>query len=104
MQEEITISSVERQEQIYSIIENEKRISVSQICKSFGVSEATARRDLETLADKAGSSVCMGEQSAFGRHHLKDRSLKEAWSRQRRKRDWASCSNTYQRWRNYVSW
>jgi DeoR family transcriptional regulator of aga operon len=51
MAEKIYISGVERQEQIYALIENEQRISVAQICKSFGVSEATARRDLETLAD-----------------------------------------------------
>jgi DeoR/GlpR family transcriptional regulator of sugar metabolism len=51
MSEKLSISGVERQEQIYALIENDQRISVAQICKSFGVSEATARRDLETLAD-----------------------------------------------------
>ncbi|MHC1783689.1 MAG: DeoR/GlpR family DNA-binding transcription regulator [Anaerolineaceae bacterium] len=46
------ISSIERQEQICSLVENEKRITVAQISSKFGVSEATARRDLETLSDQ----------------------------------------------------
>lgn len=50
--DEKIISSIERQEQICSLIEHEKRITVTQICSLFGVSEATARRDLETLSDQ----------------------------------------------------
>ena len=47
-----SISSIERQEQIRTWIDNEQRISVSQICDYFSVSEATARRDLETLSEQ----------------------------------------------------
>jgi len=48
----VPISSVERQEQIRTLVENEHRISVSRICELFRVSEATARRDLETLSQE----------------------------------------------------
>jgi DeoR/GlpR family transcriptional regulator of sugar metabolism len=50
--EEKIISSIERQEQICALIEREKRVTVAQICNIFSVSEATARRDLETLSDQ----------------------------------------------------
>jgi DeoR family transcriptional regulator of aga operon len=46
----LTISNTERQNQIQEWIIHQKRISVTEICKRFSVSEATARRDLETLA------------------------------------------------------
>jgi DeoR family transcriptional regulator, aga operon transcriptional repressor len=50
--EHLSISSIERQDEIYSVINRDSRITVAQICKNFGVSEATARRDLETLAEQ----------------------------------------------------
>ncbi len=46
------ISSIERQEQIRTWIDNEQRITVTQICDYYQISEATARRDLETLSDQ----------------------------------------------------
>ena len=46
------LSSIERQGQIRILIDNEQRITVSQICEIFNVSEATARRDLETLSEQ----------------------------------------------------
>jgi DeoR family transcriptional regulator, aga operon transcriptional repressor len=47
-----SISSLERQNQIEQFILRNQRISISDVCENFLVSEATARRDLETLANK----------------------------------------------------
>jgi len=47
---ELELSSIERQRAIHELVEQEKRISVAAICEAFSVSEATARRDLATLA------------------------------------------------------
>jgi DeoR family transcriptional regulator of aga operon len=44
------ISSLERQNQIHQYILHSQRISITDVCENFSVSEATARRDLETLA------------------------------------------------------
>jgi DeoR/GlpR family transcriptional regulator of sugar metabolism len=44
------ISSLERQKLIVSAIVRNQRISISEVCEQFAVSEATARRDLESLA------------------------------------------------------
>lgn len=46
------ISSVERQEIIYRTIKEQKRIRLEEISKSFGISTATARRDLDVLAEQ----------------------------------------------------
>ncbi len=47
-----TLSNYERQAQLVRLIEQSGRISVAQICEHFGVSEATARRDLEMLSEQ----------------------------------------------------
>jgi DeoR family transcriptional regulator of aga operon len=44
------VSSTDRQLQILQLVEHQQRISVSDICTTFDISEATARRDLENLA------------------------------------------------------
>jgi DeoR/GlpR family transcriptional regulator of sugar metabolism len=44
------VSGTDRQLQILQLVERQQRISVADICATFEVSEATARRDLETLA------------------------------------------------------
>jgi DeoR family transcriptional regulator of aga operon len=44
------ISSLERQNKILQFILHSQRISVTEVCENFSISEATARRDLETLA------------------------------------------------------
>jgi len=44
------VSGTDRQLQILQIIEQRQRLSVAEICEQFSISEATARRDLETLA------------------------------------------------------
>jgi DeoR family transcriptional regulator of aga operon len=44
------ISGIERQNKILQWIHQHNRISVGEVCENYAVSEATARRDLETLA------------------------------------------------------
>ncbi len=46
------ISGTERQNQILQWINLQQRISINEVCQQFMVSQATARRDLETLAGK----------------------------------------------------
>ncbi len=48
----IEISAPERQQRLLRFIEQQQRITVNQIVEYFDVSLATARRDLETLADQ----------------------------------------------------
>lgn len=45
-----SISSVERQQKILQHLDLRQRININEICGMYAVSEATARRDLETLA------------------------------------------------------
>jgi len=47
-----SVSNYERQQQILALLARKQRITVSQICDQFSVSEATARRDLELLAEQ----------------------------------------------------
>jgi DeoR family transcriptional regulator, aga operon transcriptional repressor len=44
------ISGIERQNKILQRINQQYRITVSEVCEHYAVSEATARRDLESLA------------------------------------------------------
>jgi DeoR/GlpR family transcriptional regulator of sugar metabolism len=46
------IPTPERQKQILSLLTRQKRLSVTEIVEQFSISEATARRDLETLASQ----------------------------------------------------
>ncbi|MFO3795808.1 MAG: DeoR/GlpR family DNA-binding transcription regulator [Anaerolineales bacterium] len=46
------LPSVERQNQILQILARNQRVSVVELCETFDISEATARRDLETLAEQ----------------------------------------------------
>ena len=50
MSSKLEVSSIERQRAIHDLIKQDQRLSVTEICEVFSVSEATARRDLETLA------------------------------------------------------
>lgn len=52
MNSEFQVSSIERQQAIQNLIEEQKRISVTAICDAFSISEATARRDLEALEEE----------------------------------------------------
>jgi DeoR/GlpR family transcriptional regulator of sugar metabolism len=45
------LSSDERQMQISLLLDQQQRISIAQLCTHFGISEATARRDLDALAE-----------------------------------------------------
>ena len=47
-----TLSGYERQRELARLLERNGRLSVGQICEQFGVSEATARRDLEALSEQ----------------------------------------------------
>jgi len=46
------IPTPERQKQILSLLTRQGRLSVSEIVTQFSISEATARRDLESLASQ----------------------------------------------------
>ena len=46
------VSGKDRQQQITQLVERQQRISVADLCKLFSISEATARRDLEALAQQ----------------------------------------------------
>jgi DeoR/GlpR family transcriptional regulator of sugar metabolism len=46
------VSGTDRQLQIQQMLERQQRLSVADICATFNVSEATARRDLEILASQ----------------------------------------------------
>lgn len=62
-----TLSSPERQNQILQILGRNQRISVAEVCETFDVSEATARRDLEALAEQGklqrvhGGAIALSE-------------------------------------------
>ena len=47
-----TLSSSERLDELLRFIEASKHVSVSSICEQFNISEATARRDLDTLSEQ----------------------------------------------------
>lgn len=44
-----SLSNTERQQKILQYLDRQQRISVTEICEMFTISEATARRDLEIL-------------------------------------------------------
>ena len=44
------VPTPERQKQILSLLTRQQRLSVAEIVAQFAISEATARRDLESLA------------------------------------------------------
>ena len=46
------VSGKDRQQQITQLVERQQRISVADLCELFSISEATARRDLEALAQQ----------------------------------------------------
>ena len=48
----LPLSGTERQNQILTLLTRQERITVVDICENFSVSEATARRDLDTLASQ----------------------------------------------------
>jgi DeoR/GlpR family transcriptional regulator of sugar metabolism len=46
------VPTPERQKQILSLLSRQGRLSVAEIVEQFSISEATARRDLETLTSQ----------------------------------------------------
>ena len=55
-----SISSIERQKLLFQYIKERKRASVNEICEKFSVSLATARRDLDALAERGGINRVRG--------------------------------------------
>lgn len=49
---ELPLTNIERQEQLLRLVEERRRVRVSDIVEQFAVSLATARRDLDSLADQ----------------------------------------------------
>ncbi len=47
-----TLSNFERQQLLIRLLDRRGRVTVTQLCREFAISEATARRDLETLAEQ----------------------------------------------------
>jgi len=45
-------SSIERQQTLMRLLEQNGRLSIALICEKFAISEATARRDLDALAEQ----------------------------------------------------
>jgi len=52
MTQSITLSSIERQEQLLRFVQLRQRVTVDEILQEFGVSAATARRDLDVLENQ----------------------------------------------------
>jgi DeoR/GlpR family transcriptional regulator of sugar metabolism len=52
MPEENPLSTVERQQRLLRFVEQHQRVNVPQITEAFAISPATARRDLEALAEQ----------------------------------------------------
>jgi DeoR/GlpR family transcriptional regulator of sugar metabolism len=46
------LSNTERQQALVALLDRQGRLSVSDVCAQYGVSEATARRDLDVLAGR----------------------------------------------------
>jgi DeoR family transcriptional regulator, aga operon transcriptional repressor len=47
-----TLSNLERQQKLIRLLDRQGRLSIAQVCSEFDISEATARRDLEALAQQ----------------------------------------------------
>lgn len=52
METSVTLSNLERQELIVQFIEKNQRVTIDQLRAQFSISPATARRDLEILAEQ----------------------------------------------------
>ncbi len=61
------ISGIERQNKILQWINQRNRITVGEVCENYAVSEATARRDLETLAASGKVQRVHGGAIAVGK-------------------------------------
>ncbi len=52
MNHQHSLSNFERREQLLKFVKQSQRVTVNQICETFDISPATARRDLEVLAEQ----------------------------------------------------
>ena len=67
------LSNVERQDRMLRFVEQRQRVTVADICDQFGVSVATARRDLEVLAERGSVRRVHGGALAIHRAFDNDR-------------------------------
>jgi DeoR/GlpR family transcriptional regulator of sugar metabolism len=67
LSEQAALSTIERQEQVQRYVEQRRRVAIADICGQFGVSMATARRDLEALAERGGIQRVHGGALAIRR-------------------------------------
>ncbi|MFO7323127.1 MAG: DeoR/GlpR family DNA-binding transcription regulator [Chloroflexota bacterium] len=51
MAKQLTYSGLERREQLLRFVQARNRVTIEQVCAEFDISPATARRDLQALAD-----------------------------------------------------
>ncbi len=79
------LSSLERQEEILQLLMRQPRLSIATICKQFDISEATARRDLETLSGQGKLQRVHGGAIAI-RHAPPELPLLERSSEQAREK------------------
>lgn len=86
MEFDYILPSLVRHEQLLKFVERHQRVTVSQICEQFTISPATARRDLEALAERGEIKRFHGGPKPFVRHHLKCWSYNEQPNRLKRKR------------------
>lgn len=52
MQELHDLSSPDRQQQIIDLVNRQQRVTISNLCEAFQISQSTARRDLQILAEQ----------------------------------------------------
>jgi DeoR/GlpR family transcriptional regulator of sugar metabolism len=83
----VFIPTPERQKQILSLLGRQGRLSVAEIVEQFSISEATARRDLETLASQGKAQRVHGGviaiEQAPPEAPILDRKIEQAHEKQR---------------------
>ncbi len=81
------IPTPERQKQILSLLGRQGRLSVAEIVEQFSISEATARRDLESLASQGKAQRVHGGVMALEKAPpelpILDRKTEQAWEKER---------------------
>lgn len=71
MESDRTLPSLERHKQLLKFVERHQRVTIIQICEQLPISPATARRDLEVLADRGEIERFHGGPEAFTSRHPK---------------------------------
>lgn len=68
------LSKIERQQKIRELLSSQKKLNVREICKLFNISEATARRDIESLLNN-GSFTRFHGGILLGNYEYEDVSI-----------------------------